>query len=343
MWSAVTVRERSSRNALFLKQVLCASAFTSQGWAAGLRPHRLQRLRRERLAGLLGVLAPAALFGISGDRWLWGTLRSTIDRETVDDNPVMLCDNAPMATVRTFNTEGPVEAADHYCIPPLERIDLDAVLGLIRDKKYFVLHAPRQTGKTSALLALRDLLNGGGQGDFRCVYANVEGGQAMRENVAEGMRTVLGELALQANVTLGDETLDDLWPAILERVGPGMALRQALLRWSMADRRPLVLLIDEIDALVGDTLLAVLRQLRTGYVDRPARFPHSIILCGVRGRARLPHPLDRRKPHGARWQRIQHQGPGRCGWATSRSGRCARCWRSTRLQPDRRLRSRRCG
>ena len=50
----------------------------------------------------------------------------------------------------------------------------------------------------------------------------------------------------------------------------------------MADPRPLVLLIDEIDALVGDTLLAVLRQLRTGYVDRPARFPHSIVLCGVR-------------------------------------------------------------
>ena len=81
-----------------------------------------------------------------------------------------------MVTVRKFNTEGPVVAADHYHIPPLERIDLDAVLGLIRDKKYFVLHAPRQTGKTSALLALRDLLNGGGQGDFRCGYANVEDG-----------------------------------------------------------------------------------------------------------------------------------------------------------------------
>jgi len=145
-----------------------------------------------------------------------------------------------------------------------------------------VLHAPRQTGKTSALLALRDLLNGGVAGDFRCVYVNVEDGQAMRENVAEGMRTVLAELALQASVTLGDDTLEDLWPGVLERVGPGQALRHALLRWSMAGPRPLVLLIDEIDALVGDTLLAVLRQLRTGYVDRPARFPHSIILCGVR-------------------------------------------------------------
>ena len=50
----------------------------------------------------------------------------------------------------------------------------------------------------------------------------------------------------------------------------------------MADPRPLVLLIDEIDTLVGDTLLSVLRQLRAGYPHRPRRFPHSIILCGLR-------------------------------------------------------------
>ena len=185
-----------------------------------------------------------------------------------------------MLPTRKFNTEGPVVAEDHYCIPPLDRIDLDDVLGLIRDKKYFVLHAPRQTGKTSALLALRDLLNGGD--DYRCVYANVEAGQAMRENVVEGIRTVLAELAFRASVTLGDETLEHLWPNVLARVGPGHALRQALARWSMADPRPLVLLIDEIDSLVGDTLLSVLRQLRTGYDQRPSAFPNSVILCGVR-------------------------------------------------------------
>ena len=110
-----------------------------------------------------------ARFGGFGGFGGVGTLKSAI--EIADDSRVMLCDNAPMATVRTFNTEGPVVAADHYHIPPLERIDLAAVLGLIRDKKYFVLHAPRQTGKTSALLVLRDLLNGGAHGDFRCVYA----------------------------------------------------------------------------------------------------------------------------------------------------------------------------
>ncbi|MCP4687853.1 MAG: ATP-binding protein, partial [Desulfobacterales bacterium] len=56
--------------------------------------------------------------------------------------------------MRFFNTEGPVNNRKHYCLPPLERLDLEEVLRLIDKEKYFVLHAPRQTGKTSCLLAL---------------------------------------------------------------------------------------------------------------------------------------------------------------------------------------------
>ncbi len=181
--------------------------------------------------------------------------------------------------MRFFNTEGPVRREDHYCIPPLERIDLDAVLGFVRDKKYFVLHAPRQTGKTSALLALRDLLNGGG--DYRCVYADFEVGQAAREDTARAMRAMLGELARRARLTLGDETPDALRGAALETEGADGALIDVLSRWAAADPRPLVLLLDEIDTLIGDTLVSVLRQLRAGYDQRPAGFPHSVILCGV--------------------------------------------------------------
>ena len=184
--------------------------------------------------------------------------------------------------MRFFNTTGPVVPADHYCIPPLERLDLDDIRELVRDKRYFVLHAPRQTGKTSALLALRDVLNSGAWGDYRCVYVNVEGGQAMRDDLEEAMRVVLDELASWARSTLHDEFLDEAWPAILAKSGPGGALREALARWAEADPRPLVLLIDEIDALVGDTLLSVLRQLRAGYVRRPVGFPQSVVLCGVR-------------------------------------------------------------
>ena len=183
---------------------------------------------------------------------------------------------------RFFNTTGPVVAADHYCIPPLDRLDLREVLDLVRTKRYFVLQAPRQTGKTSALLALRDLLNGGSEGIYRCVYVNVEIGQAMREDVEPAMRAILGALASWARTTLNDDFLDEAWPALLAKLGPAGALGEALGRWAEADPRPLVLLIDEIDALVGDTLLSVLRQLRAGYDLRPAGFPQCVVLCGVR-------------------------------------------------------------
>ena len=158
---------------------------------------------------------------------------------------------------------------------------MQAVLALVRQKKYFVLHAPRQTGKTSALLALRDALNSSEDG-YRCVYVNVEGAQAMRENLEPAMRAILGELASRARSTLKDEFLDGIWPDILAKYGPAGALSETLTRWAEANARPVVLLIDEIDSLVGDTLLAVLRQLRAGYDRRPTGFPQSVILCGVR-------------------------------------------------------------
>ncbi len=182
--------------------------------------------------------------------------------------------------MRDFNTSGPVVAADHYHIPPLERGGLGEIRRLIARKRYFVLHAPRQTGKTSALLALQDLLNA--EDAYHCVYVNVEGGQTAREDVEAAVRTVLNEIAEGAYDALGDEHLGKTWPAVLAKAGPHSALRTALTRWARAAPKPLVLLIDEIDALVGDSLLSVLRQLRAGYHLRPGGFPQSVALCGVR-------------------------------------------------------------
>ena len=180
---------------------------------------------------------------------------------------------------RRFSTSGPVVELRHYCISPLDRLDLGEVRELIDEQQYFVLHAPRQTGKTSTLLALQDLLNA--EGAYRCVYVNVEAGQAMREDVSAATEVMLSQMALQARIGVGDEYLTGVWAGIVAEHGPG-ALGEALSRWSEADARPLVLLIDEIDSLVGDTLLSVLRQLRAGYYLRPKGFPQSVILCGVR-------------------------------------------------------------
>ena len=184
--------------------------------------------------------------------------------------------------MRFFNTSGPVVPADHYCIPPLARVDLDDICQLVHNKRYFVLHAPRQTGKTSILLALRDLLNSGEVGEYRCVYFNVEAGQAGREDTTRAMRAIFGELAAWAHSTLRDSLPGEIWFGCLDELGPDGALGGVLRRWAEADSKPLVLLIDEIDSLVGDTLISVLRQLRAGYVRRPGGFPQSVVLCGVR-------------------------------------------------------------
>ena len=184
--------------------------------------------------------------------------------------------------MRSFNTAGPVVARSHYCIPPLERMDLDRVLNLIHDEKYFILHAPRQTGKTSTLKALQDHLNSGAEGDYRCLHVNVEAAQAWRENIPEAMAVILEVLAERASSVLGDDSLEGMVREVLAGGNAGAALWKTLKRWAQGDPRPLVLLIDEIDSLIGDSLLSVLRQLRSGYENRPHAFPHSIVLCGVR-------------------------------------------------------------
>lgn len=181
---------------------------------------------------------------------------------------------------RFFNTAGPVNARKHYCLSPEDRIHLDEILTLIAQEKYFVLHAPRQTGKTSSLLALQAHLNDSGQ--YCCLYCNVEAAQAAREDVAQGMHAILNDMAERALAFPWGAWLETAWTDILARSGPYAALGSVLTRLAQKAPRPLVLLIDEIDSLVGDTLISVLRQIRAGYDKRPEAFPQTIILCGVR-------------------------------------------------------------
>lgn len=150
---------------------------------------------------------------------------------------------------------------------------------LIRQRKYFVLHAPRQTGKTSCLLALRDYINSGT--DYYAVYANVEGGQAKRNDVDAVNNAVITTITMGARRVMGNDLVEEIATQVLaSEVETPVA--KFLNRWCRMLDRPLVLMLDEIDALVGDSLVSILRQIRSGYDSRPTEFPISIILCGVR-------------------------------------------------------------
>lgn len=178
-----------------------------------------------------------------------------------------------------FNTAGPSTADLHYLLDPLARFDLEDIESLIEQQRYFVLHAPRQTGKTTCLLALRDHLNR--EGRYAALYVNIEAAQAARNDLETAFQTVLAKLAQQALDTLGLADYAARRKAFLAD-GPGQALGSSLRELAMACQKPLVLFLDEVDALVGDTLISLLRQIRAGYTDRPKHFPQTIVLCGVR-------------------------------------------------------------
>ena len=150
---------------------------------------------------------------------------------------------------------------------------------MIDQKKYFVLHAPRQTGKTTCLKALMDYLNA--EGKYRALYINVESAQGARENVADGMAAIYHEYAGNVEYYLGDKSwrLDDV--EVRQRYGREV-VAEAFSAWAVANDIPTVLLLDEIDSLIGDMLISMLRQLRAGYNKRPDYFPQSLILCSVR-------------------------------------------------------------
>ncbi|MGI9212720.1 MAG: ATP-binding protein, partial [Methylococcaceae bacterium] len=184
-----------------------------------------------------------------------------------------------MTDEKQFNTAGPCITEDHYMIDPLKRIDHLEVVALIKAKRYFVLHAPRQTGKTTSLLALVKYLNATGL--YRTVYVNIEGAQTARHDVALGIGAVIQALARQIRLDTG-ETRMEPWVQHHRADNPNDVLTGMLEAWCSLDTRPVVLILDEVDALVGDTLIALLRQVRAGYQNRPSRFPQSVILCGVR-------------------------------------------------------------
>src|SRR6056297_134030 len=179
-----------------------------------------------------------------------------------------------------FNTAGPVRIENNYMIDPLKRINKDEIMTLIDNWRYFILHAPRQTGKTSSLLALQDYINK--EGHYKCLYVNIETAQTARSDVPRGMKAILASLNGANLLTFDDDFFFQYLLDGIDTFGGDSVLEEVLSIWSKKNKKKMILLIDEIDALVGDTLISVLRQLRSGYAKRPDAFPQSIILCGVR-------------------------------------------------------------
>ncbi len=197
---------------------------------------------------------PLALFGPSTEADLAGMMAPTM--------------------TRYFNTAGPCRAKYDYMVSPLQR--LPEARGLIERGAFFVVHAPRQTGKTTTLRALAEALTA--EGRFAALHFSCEMGAPFGDDVRAAERAAYADLSRAAIRQLPEP----LRPPPVGEADAGALFRDRLGEWAQAADRPLVLLVDEIDALRGDSLSAMLRQLRAGFADRPEYFPWSVVLCGLR-------------------------------------------------------------
>jgi hypothetical protein len=160
-------------------------------------------------------------------------------------------------------------------LPADER--LPQARSLAEQGRYFVVHAPRQTGKTTAMNSLAGELTASG----RCVALrfSCEEGEPAGDDYGAAEVQVLNAIRQAANVFLPAEFRPPVpWPD----APPGTRLSQGLMDWAVACPLPVVLIFDEIDALRGQSLVSVLRQLRNGFSYKAQAFPDSVVLCGLR-------------------------------------------------------------
>ena len=174
---------------------------------------------------------------------------------------------------KTFNTAGLCFPEDHYMVDPLKR--MQEVEQLIEQKLYFTLHAPRQTGKTTYLHALSRKLNA--EGKYIALVVSFE--QAGYKNITMEHANEL--LIFNIYQKAGEQLPKEHWPENPQSQ-KFLNLNHYLKNWSDNQEKPIVLFIDEIDALLDEILISVLRQLRDGYQGRPKHFPSSVALVGLR-------------------------------------------------------------
>lgn len=176
---------------------------------------------------------------------------------------------------RHFNVAGPNNPEWHYTLPALAR--LPQVEQLVAERSWFVLHAPRQTGKTTAMRALAQELTASGH--YAALWATCEAGEPFRREPAIVERLVCDAIATSASLHLPEELRP---PPAPSNAAVGSMVAAYLRAWCETSPRPVVLLLDEIDALQDEALISVLRQLRGMYPNRPAAAPSTIALIGLR-------------------------------------------------------------
>jgi hypothetical protein len=174
-----------------------------------------------------------------------------------------------------FNIAGPCVPNEHYMLDPMRGLG-DVLMRLIDDKQYFVMHAARQSGKTTLLKELTRRINA--EGRYYALYCSLEALERFTEP-AEG----IPEIVKKIKNCIEEQDLPAGFAKNADYDNQSGVLKTSLVRYCRSLDKPLVVLFDEADCLSDGTLITFLKQLREGYIDRPdVPFVHSLALVGMR-------------------------------------------------------------
>ena len=176
---------------------------------------------------------------------------------------------------KSFNIAGPCVPDDHYMLDPFRDIG-DELAGLINKKQYFVIHAARQSGKTTLLKALTRMMNV--QGKYYALYCSLEAIDGLPDP-KDGIPEIVRKIA--ANIR--NQGLPKGFALDADYENFTDVLNDSFVDYCRSLDKPLLVFFDEADCLCDGTLVSFLRQLREGYINRSdVPFVHSLALVGMR-------------------------------------------------------------
>ena len=191
--------------------------------------------------------------------------------------------------MRRFGTQGPVNPEEHYVVP--RTAEIADFLTRVKDGKYIVLFAPRQTGKTTFFrwaldtLAAEDATYFPIQLDFQVVRNTAPA--TFYKRLYHLMRTEIESVFLRRGETQSEALTQFLANTNLTDDFSVMTFFQQLS--SFLTEKRVVVIIDEFDGIPQTVVSDFLYALRYIYVRGKPRCPHSIGIIGVKNITQLDY------------------------------------------------------
>ena len=190
--------------------------------------------------------------------------------------------------MRRFGTQGPVNPEQHYVVPRTE--ELTEFIKRVKEGRYIVIFAPRQTGKTTFFYAAMDIL-ADEEPTYLPIHLDFEAYKNLTpsdfyNNLTEDIREEIENLYHKRG-EVPSEALRDFLENINLTDNVSMLRGFRALARVLANQR-VVVFIDEFDGIPATVVSDFLYALRRIYISRTTpQCPHSLGIIGVKSIAQL--------------------------------------------------------